>query len=74
MHRFPGLLAGWAMLRVPANAQSTYQYFRSVYEGSTQPAIAVGNPTGDFLLSGFDTVNLFNGRLSVGPLGAVRLR
>src|SRR5690348_11109525 len=34
-------------------------------DGSTPPAVAPGQPAGSYLLSGFETVNLFSGGLNL---------
>lgn len=64
-----------ALVCVHASAQSR------ATDGATPAAIAPGAPTGSYSLSGFDNVNLFNGRmnfqlplLNVGGRGAVGYR
>jgi YD repeat-containing protein len=48
---------------------------RSAIDGSTPPAFAQGSPAGSYLLSGFETVNLFNGGLSFKlPLATLKGR
>src|SRR5205807_10450538 len=37
----------------------------SITDGTTVPLVAPGAPSGSYALSGFDTVNLFNGNLDV---------
>jgi YD repeat-containing protein len=37
----------------------------SPYDGTTPPAIAPGAPDGSYALSGFDTINLYSGKLNV---------
>src|SRR5690348_9068145 len=47
-------------LALGASAQVT----RTLTEGQTPPGIAPGAPAGSYALSGFDTVNPFNGNLN----------
>src|ERR1017187_9998104 len=61
MHRFILILAA---LRIfipgPLMAQTTI----SPTDGFTPPAVAPGSPAGSYALSGFESVNLYNGNLA----------
>ena len=47
-------------------------YGKDAYDGYTPPSLAQGTPAGTYPLSGFDTVNNFNGKLSVAlPLYSI---
>ncbi|MCI0662838.1 MAG: hypothetical protein L0220_17355, partial [Acidobacteria bacterium] len=37
---------------------------RSNYDGQTPSGLAPGSPAGSYALSGFDTINLYNGKLN----------
>src|SRR5437588_12471304 len=52
-------VAGYLPMRAQTNPTS------EVTQGFTPAAIAPGSPAGSYALSGFDTVNLFNGKVNV---------
>src|SRR5438552_3848077 len=58
--------AGLAAFLLPtiAAAQSTSET-TSIFGGMTVPLVAPGTPAGSFALSGFETVNLYSGKLNV---------
>jgi RHS repeat-associated protein len=51
-----------AILVVPGGAQTTTT---SITAGTTIPLVAPGTPAGSYALSGFDTVDLFSGKLNI---------
>jgi YD repeat-containing protein len=60
--RFLLLLAMAGMALIVRGQEPSFT--RSLTDGSTPPGMAPGAPAGSFPLSGFDTVNLFNGNLN----------
>jgi RHS repeat-associated protein len=65
-HRRPQILSLSALLGAAFFAGSLWAQTTQTstpVDGSTPPAIAGGQPAGSYALSGFETVNLFNGNL-----------
>ena len=65
-----------ALLAAVSMAQAPPELTTSIFDGATPPAVAAGAPAGSFALSGFESVNLFTGKvnfslplLSVGGRG-----
>jgi hypothetical protein len=55
--------------------QLTSSVVTSPYDGTTPPAIAPGSPAGSYALSGFDTVDLYSGKLNLLlPLHSIKGR
>ena len=56
------IFVGFLITLIPNTAVA-----QSVTDGSTPSGIAPGSPAGSYGLSGFDTINLFNGNLDARP-------